>query len=204
MRKQLAGLFGATSIATAALVSGAMAADAAVTAAPSAATAAPSTNKAAPSTATVAARSSVGGKISRKEVISRAKYWYTHRAHIRYNMYGSYRDPQGRKYRTDCSGYASMALHLGTSASTVSLTGYSKAISRGSMKAGDLWGIMGAGTGGSGGHVRIFEKWANKAHTKYWAYDFGSTPVKHAIHSFSADKPRNGHHYAARRYKKIV
>jgi hypothetical protein len=31
----------------------------------------------------------------------------------------------------------------------------------------DYIGHMGAGTGGAGGHVRLFQKWANAAHTTY-------------------------------------
>src|SRR4051794_36811030 len=69
------------------------------------------------------ATSKVGGSIKRSEVISRAKYWYDRRSRFRYNMNGSYPDPQGRRYRTDCSGYVSMALHLSSSLSTVTLPG---------------------------------------------------------------------------------
>ncbi|MCO5968747.1 hypothetical protein [Actinoallomurus soli] len=190
MRKQILGLLGAASIASTAFVA----------AAPVAGAAAP-----AASAGQVSAQAGrIGGKISRNEVIQRAAYWYKHRAGIRYNWQGSYRDPDGQhRYRTDCSGYVSMALHLKTSASTVTLPGYGVKIGRKSMKKGDFTGILGAGTGGAAGHVRIFEKWANKAHTAYWAYDFGSTPVKHKVYYFSTDKPRNGHGWSAYRYKKV-
>ncbi|GAB3987899.1 hypothetical protein GCM10029978_108500 [Actinoallomurus acanthiterrae] len=191
MRKQIVGLLGAASIASAALVATGTTADAATSTAPA-------------SAGQVSAQASkVGGKISRAEVIQRAAYWYKNRAHIKYNWQGSYRDPQGRRYRTDCSGYVSMALHLSSSLSTVTLPGVGTKISRKSMKMGDYTGILGAGTGGAAGHVRIFEKWANKAHTAYWAYDFGSTPVKHKIYYFSTDKPRGGHGWTAYRYKKV-
>src|SRR4051794_19313696 len=85
---------------------------------------------AAPSTGGVAAKpaSSVGGSIKRSEALSRARYWLN--KGIVYNMNGSHRDPQGRMYRTDCSGYVSMALHLGSSLSTVTLPGVGHRISK--------------------------------------------------------------------------
>ncbi|GLY84183.1 hypothetical protein [Actinoallomurus iriomotensis] len=144
-----------------------------------------------------AATSKVGGAIKRSEVISRAKYWYDRRNKFRYDWQGSYPDPQGRRYRTDCSGYVSMALHLKSSLSTVTLPGVGHKISKKSMQAGDYIGHMGAGTGGANGHVRLFQKWANRAHTTYWAYDFGSTPVKHKTYSLSTKG------YTAYRYDKI-
>lgn len=186
MRKETVGLLGATclaaSVIAAAPVAGATTAASATTAAPS---------------APVTAASTVGGTIKRSEVIKRAKFWYDKRANFRYNLKGSYPDPQGRRYRTDCSGYVSMALHLSSSLSTVTLPGVGKRITQKSMKAGDYIGHMGSGTGGAGGHVRIFEKWANGAHTTYLAYDFGSTPVKHKVYSLSTKG------YSAYQYKKI-
>jgi hypothetical protein len=192
MRKQLVGLLGAASIGAAALVASGPVAGAAT----------------APS-GTVSAQSTIGGKISRSEAISRAKYWYTHRASIPYNGGATYRDPDGHhRYRQDCSGYVSMALHLSPSGigapSTVNLPKYgTKLKSRRDMKMGDYTGILGNGTAGAAGHVRLFEKWSNKAKGTYWAYDFGSTPVKHAIYQLSTDKPRNGIGWTAYRYKKI-
>lgn len=153
---------------------------------------------AAPALAASPATSKVGGTIKRSEVISRAKFWYDRRSRFRYDMNGSYPDPQGRRYRTDCSGYVSMALHLSSSLSTVTLPGVGHRISKKSMHAGDYIGHMGPGTGGAGGHVRLFEKWANAAHTTYWAYDFGSTPVKHKVYSLSTAG------YTAYSYKHIA
>lgn len=99
-----------------------------------------------------------------------------------------------------------MALHLSPSGvgapSTVNLPKYgTKLKSRKDMKMGDYTGILGDGTAG---HVRLFEKWSNKAKGTYWAYDFGSTPVKHTIYKLSTDKPRNGIGWTAYRYKKIA
>jgi hypothetical protein len=183
MRKEIVGLVGAASISVA-LLGTASAAGAATTGVTSV------------GSAQSASVSKVNGSIKRSEVIARAKYWLG--KGIRYNMNGHHRDPQGRQYRTDCSGYVSMALHLGSSLSTVTLPGVGHKISKRSLKEGDFIGHLGPGTGGAGGHVRLFEKWANSAHTLYWAYDFGSTPVKHQIYKLST--PSN---YTAYEYKKI-
>ena len=113
----------------------------------------------------VAASSSVGGSISRQEILSRAMYWVNR--HVPYSMKGTYPDPQGRKYRTDCSGFVSMALHLPVSASTVSLPSYVRAISWSDLRAGDIVGTLGSGTGGANGHVVVFSSWADSAHTKF-------------------------------------
>jgi hypothetical protein len=200
MRKQIVGLAGAASIAATVLIADVPTGVAAPAAHTSTATQAS------------AAASSRGGKISRKEVISRAKYWYKHRGSIRYSGTGTYRDPDSKKhqYRRDCSGYVSMALHLSSSPSTVGLPSYGKKLSsRKSMKMGDFTGILGKGTGGAAGHVRIFEKWKSKSAGTYWAYDFGSTPVKHTVYTLKKDKSRKGtdghyHGWTAYRYKKIA
>jgi hypothetical protein len=153
-----------------------------------------------------AAASKEGGEISRAEVVRRAKYWYDHRGSIPYTTTGAtHRDPDNAShdYRRDCSGFVSMALHLKSSLSTVTLPGVGTKISRGAMHPGDFTGILGAGTDGSAGHVRLFEKWANQHAGTYWAYDFGSTPVKHQIYKLSTDAPRHGIGWTAYRYKKV-
>jgi hypothetical protein len=191
MRKQIVGLAGAAAIAAGVLTS-----------APAAGAATEGTAWFASAPNVSAQASKVGGPITRKEVLSRAKYWYDHRNKIKYSGRGSYRDPQGRKYRTDCSGYVSMALHLKSSLSTVTLPGVGKKIARMSMQPGDYTGRLGAGTGGAAGHVRIFVRWVNKSAGTYKAYDFGSTPVKYRTYKLSTDK-RAGHWFVSYRYKKI-
>lgn len=81
--------------------------------------------------------SSYNGKISRKEILQRANYWVSR--HIPYSMSKTYPDPQGRRYRTDCSGFVSMALHANSPGySTVSLPEIAKPISWSDIKPGDL------------------------------------------------------------------
>ncbi|WP_406115862.1 hypothetical protein [Kitasatospora purpeofusca] len=149
-------------------------------------------------TAVATTSSSVDGQITRSEVITRAQYWLD--KGLTYNQSGSYPDSSGRNYRTDCSGYVSMAWHLGASPSTQFLPGYSTEISRSDLKPGDILNSF-------YDHVILFEKWDDAAHTKFSYYSFGSTPVKHnsniSINAATFDSHPNGD-YKALRYNKIV
>lgn len=111
-------------------------------------------------------KSKMNGKISRKEIMSRGQYWVSR--HVPYSMSAYYPDPDGKKYRTDCSGFVSMALHASApGANTVSLPNIAKSITWSQLKPGDFVGTLGAGTGGADGHVTLFHSWANKAKSKY-------------------------------------
>ena len=109
--------------------------------------------------------SSVGGSISRKEIIDRGQFWI--KKHMPYSMYDNAPDQQGRDYRTDCSGFVSMALHASQSYSTVTLPEIGKAIAWNDIKPGDFVGTLGAGTGMAGGHVTLFLSWADSGHKVY-------------------------------------
>jgi hypothetical protein len=37
----------------------------------------------------------------------------------------------------------------------------------------------------AGRQVRLFEHWTDPARTRYLAYDFGSTPVKHRVYTWN-------------------
>ncbi|MFJ1702814.1 FG-GAP-like repeat-containing protein [Kitasatospora sp. NPDC088346] len=149
-------------------------------------------------TAAHASSSSVDGQITRSEIIARAQYWLG--KSIPYNQGGSYADSSGRNYRTDCSGYVSMAWHLGASPNTQGLPGYSYEISRADLKAGDILNSY-------NDHVILFDQWDDAAHTKFSYYSFGSTPVKHvtgiSINAATFDSHPNGD-YKALRYNKVV
>lgn len=106
-------------------------------------------------------------------------------------------------WRTDCSGYVSMAWNLRTGASpngkpinhnTDSMLrgGYGtpgpvvKPISWSQLKAGDAIGFLGAGSIGDAGHVMLFERWADSAHTSYWVYEqAGDGGTHHRTHPVS-------------------
>jgi len=97
--------------------------------------------------------------ISRGEVIARAHYWLS--VNVPYDQGANYPDPEGRNYRTDCSGFVSMAWHLDQSRTTATLDDVSTPISASSLKPGDIL----LRRDSSVQHVVIFEKWANDAHT---------------------------------------
>lgn len=154
------------------------------------------------SASTQAAPSKVGGAISRTEVLSRAMYWVD--KNVPYSMNDNHPDPKGRKYRTDCSGFVSMAFHLRESENTVSLPEHVKAIGWRSLRKGDIVGTLGPGTAGADGHVVIFNGWANAAHTKFHTLEQrggGAGAVKH-VREVSY---KVGSHVAKPyRYKKIA
>ncbi|RKS78936.1 hypothetical protein BZB76_0374 [Actinomadura pelletieri DSM 43383] len=104
----------------------------------------------------------------RDKVIERAKTWNPGTDdRVRYSQTRTYKG-----YRTDCSGYVAMALGLpGPGPNTVGFTSskYTERIKMSELKKGDL--VMDAQGTNTTRHVVIFEKWANKAHTAYWAYE---------------------------------
>lgn len=91
--------------------------------------------------ATLTGDSSAGGSISRAEVIARAQSWVD--AGVPYSM-TSYRTDANGKYRTDCSGFVSMAWHLDSSSgnnwgeTTGTLLNYTSSIAKESLKPGDV------------------------------------------------------------------
>ena len=106
-------------------------------------------------------------------------------------------------YRTDCSGYASMALALGKPGlNTVGLakSSVTTRIKMSQLKQGDLV-IDATGTSNTR-HVVIFEKWANSKHTSYWEYEQrGSYGTDHRTRTYGLS---SGSQYHAYRPKKIV
>lgn len=88
-------------------------------------------------------------------------------------------------YRTDCSGFVSMAWGLPVSYATPrkglehDLMDVASVIRKEQLRAGDAllaWGR----------HVRLFDHWLDADHTTYLAYDFGATPVKHQVYVWGA------------------
>ncbi|MEU7527631.1 hypothetical protein AB0A74_17985 [Saccharothrix sp. NPDC042600] len=147
----------------------------------------------APDTSAEAAAAGYGGAITRAEVLKRAKYWWDKK--VPYSMKGYYRDINGgKKYRTDCSGFVSMAWKLTSSRTTYTLPEVSKPISWAALKPGDI--VL------SKGHVKLFEKWANADKTVMWIYEQGSTKTDMDHEKVSVSTLKNGG-YKPRAYKKI-
>ncbi|MET9291042.1 FG-GAP-like repeat-containing protein [Streptomyces sp. NPDC003077] len=115
--------------------------------------------------------SALAPKISRSETIRRAQGWVG--KGIRYDWNGSY---QG--YRTDCSGYVSMAWNLDASLTTDTFgsRGVTERISKSELKPGDA--LLNSAALASG-HVVLFEKWANSDKTAYVGYEFSTSGVHH-------------------------
>jgi hypothetical protein len=114
------------------------------------------------------ATSSVGGAITRAEVIARAQYWLeTKPPYCQCAPY--YPDPQGRTYRPDCSGAVSMAWHLDSSYTTFDLDPFNSqwrsdlthSISAAALQPGDALVL----DDGSTEHIALFIAWADSAHT---------------------------------------
>ncbi|MGW4698361.1 PAS domain-containing protein [Kitasatospora cineracea] len=107
--------------------------------------------------------SSVNGQITRSEVLARAQSWVDEG--VPYSQDGShpYTDSNG-SYRSDCSGYVSMAWHLGSSLTTQTLRGVSTQLnSFDDLKPGDM--LDRYDNGNYNIHVVLFAGWADSAHT---------------------------------------
>ncbi|MEU1857807.1 FG-GAP-like repeat-containing protein, partial [Micromonospora aurantiaca (nom. illeg.)] len=148
------------------------------------------------------AASSVGGQISRDEIMSRAQYWYDNRGSIPYSQSGWYRDQGGKDYRTDCSGYVSMAWHLSASAWTGNLGKVATQISKTSLLPGDALNSPAE-------HVILFKRWINQSTGTFEYYSFGSTPVKIATDALTggSDGLIDSHpasNYVALRYRNVI
>ncbi|MCP2258260.1 Cell wall-associated hydrolase, NlpC family [Streptoalloteichus tenebrarius] len=140
-----------------------------------------------------AADASYGGTITRNEVMKRAKDWWDRK--VPYNQNASAWDiNKGKKYRTDCSGYVSMAWKLKTSRTTYTLDEVSKKIGWGDLKPGDI--VL------SNGHVKLFEKWADSKKTVMWIYEQGSTKTDMDHEKVSVSWLKNNG-YTPRKYDKI-
>jgi hypothetical protein len=170
------------------------------------------------------ANSSVGGWITRSEVIARAQDWYSR--NLTYCCNDGSRpaskfvtDVDGaHKYGPDCSGFVSMAWHVNPGSTggynTSSLPDVSTKIAdRTHIKKGDiLLDLV-----GSEHHVILFDAW-QPDHVHFSYYSFGATPVRHydgvssssphgPLGSFTAGTKLAGYdqsHYVAYQYDHIV
>lgn len=168
---------------------------------PSGATAAPAAPAALHAAARPAAQDvSATAIVSRRTVILRAYTWHPHTKN---------RVPYSQKrthggYRTDCSGYVSMALALPKSGpNTVALASskYSTRIKRMSgLLKGDL--VIDATGNNNTRHVVIFEKWVRNKKGKivgYWAFEQrGHYGTDHRVLTYGLSKGSQYHPYRPR------
>lgn len=121
-----------------------------------------------PAGASPASASVITPAISASQVFANAETWHPHTAsRIPYSQTAYHNG-----YRTDCSGYASMALGLATPGlNTVGLaaSSVSDPIAMGSLAPGDL--VIDSTGDSNTRHVVIFEKWVDSSHSSYWEYE---------------------------------
>ncbi|MBD0746151.1 peptidoglycan-binding protein [Streptomyces sp. CBMA152] len=98
--------------------------------------------------------------VTRAGILARAQTWID--AGVPYSMNGF---RQG--YRTDCSGFVSMAWGLAESAWTGNLDEFGVRITKGQLQPGDMLLHHNPDNPERGSHVVLFAGWANDAHTRY-------------------------------------
>jgi hypothetical protein len=157
------------------------------------------------------AASSVGGTITRSEVLARAKTWAD--AKVPYSQEATYPDPQGKRYRTDCSGYVSMAWHLDTAGTYLDggyNTGQFQSWSGKTVIGYDdlLPGDALLAENASHHHIVLFISWTSGAHTTANVYseptDNPTAPVRWAYQTTYSRSTLTNDGYQAIRYNKIV
>ncbi|MCB0898165.1 MAG: hypothetical protein KDC40_04985 [Actinobacteria bacterium] len=99
------------------------------------------------------------------EMLERARSWVADG--VGYSG-SNYHSNEYGTYRTDCSGYVSMAWGLGSSYTTVTLPSVSYPIAKDALEPGD---ILNNPLPGTSGHVVLFAGWANAEETEYYAYE---------------------------------
>ncbi|GAA4634231.1 hypothetical protein GCM10023196_074910 [Actinoallomurus vinaceus] len=130
--------------------------------------------------------------LTRAQIKTRAHSWL---GKVTYSQSHYYCNGYGR-YRQDCSGYVSMAWGLHTSQWTGSLLNYSHAISKNSLRYGDVLTRYPQST--SKGHVAIFMSRASRGRVVVWEESRPGT--KAGIHTWSKSLVAS---YSARRYNNV-
>ncbi|HEY5506509.1 MAG TPA: hypothetical protein VIK83_03365, partial [Coriobacteriia bacterium] len=134
----------------------------------------------------------IGHAITRDEVLARAQTWIDRE--IPYSQVRSY-----KHYRTDCSGFTSMAWKTTTKSSapysytTWTLPSISTVVTTDTIMPGDAM-IR------PHHHARVFYGWVDDTHTTYITYEQTGPHAQANIKNFAADVVSG---YVPRRYKKI-
>ncbi|MCX5367259.1 tachylectin-related carbohydrate-binding protein [Streptomyces sp. NBC_00124] len=147
------------------------------------------------------AHSVQGGTIYRSEVMTRAKDWYNR--NIQYSQSAYATDIEGDDtYRTDCSGFVSMAWHLTSSLTTQTLDNAAAQISKADLRPGD------ALNSSSEGHAVLFAGWKDQDAGTFYYYSEGSPDSDMNYRSANAYSGTIDSHpasaYVALRYNKIA
>lgn len=98
-----------------------------------------------------------GAPISRAEVVERARSWLKGGG-VPYSMTAYHSGPNGHPYRTDCSGFVSMAWGLKSSLTTTTLQGVARRLdNRDQLEPGDV--LLNSEGAGANSHVIMFLGW---------------------------------------------
>jgi len=125
------------------------------------------------------------GPLSRHAVLARARFWVDQQVHY-FTEDGQAPehalDPDGRPYRTDCSGYVCMAWRAESQPDTSEFDELGSEISRDALLPGDalLWKGAG-GYGPQGGHVLLFGRWADPSRSSYLGYELAGGRYARAL-----------------------
>jgi hypothetical protein len=98
--------------------------------------------------------------VFRRAILARADHWVGQ--HVPYSQ-----ETWHEGYRTDCSGFVSMCWGLRDSMVTSTLPQISHRIAKEDLRAGDILNNTDVATG----HVVLFDRWADYAHTSYVGYE---------------------------------
>jgi hypothetical protein len=150
----------------------------------------------------------VADTITRAEVLSRARFWLNN-PKIFYDQGASALNQLGNEFRTDCSGFVSMALFVTENFSTV---GFPQVLTRlqskDELKPGDVLGVLGPGTGGDAGHIALFIQWNDAGRTEFITWEHGGGEGDHAHpHAETHTWPWNrdeSHQFLPYRFDSIV
>ncbi len=143
-------------------------------------------------TAWFATQVQIGGALDRDAVIERAQGWVD--ADVPYSQ-TAFHDG----YRTDCSGFVSMAWGLPENLTTWRIPLVATEISKDDLLPGDIL----LDYTSDNRHVVIFERWANTEHSAYWALECSGHPeIDRAIRRVVPyPYVMNESHYLPYRYK---
>lgn len=142
----------------------------------------------------------LGPPIRRSEIIERAESWL--RPSIPYRTTKFHHNEFGI-YRTDCSGYVSMAWGLPArrgGLDILGLTTVSTTIDRDELRAGDV--LMRAEGSRLVRHVAVFHEWTDASETAYWGFEQSAgTGTVHRLIVYPYGDQLD---FLARRYLNIV
>jgi hypothetical protein len=105
--------------------------------------------------------------ITRDAVLSRAQDWVNQNVPYNQGVYKAANSAPVGPYRTDCSGFISMAWGLSSSLTTQTLPGVSTQITTAALQSGDVLDYNSTIDSTNGSHVVMFVNWADNAHTQY-------------------------------------